>query len=196
MANLIVGLDNLVNSRMVTLQDPLLSKMMLVITSIGSTPCLVVLSLLAAGFLAYKKRWQKTMIFLVGMIGGLVLELSTKAVISRARPGNALLRVDSYSFPSGHATMAFVFFGLMIYLFKDDIKNKAWRAVFIISCAALTLMVGFSRVYFNVHWLSDVIGGFIIGALWLAFTILVTAKGITKERSAKSKPSNQPSKNL
>ncbi|MFH0869495.1 MAG: phosphatase PAP2 family protein [archaeon] len=194
MMNAITGLDQTINGQMALLQGPLLSKIMLIITNIGSTPCLLALSIAAIAYLAFRKRWPSALVLVIGMIGGLVLELSTKAIVHRIRPGNALLEVSNYSFPSGHATMAFVFFGLMIYLFKDDIKAKLWRNIFMTACAALTLLVGFSRIYFNVHWLSDVVGGFIIGAVWLAFIIPVIAKSITKENPAKS--SHQSSKNL
>ena len=169
-----INLDSLVNAKVVFLQAPMLTKLMLVITSLGSSISMLILSLFAFGFLAYKKRWRNAFLFIFGMIGALISELLIKAIVHRARPENALVHAADYSFPSGHATMALIFFSLAIYLLKDDIKKELWKHLFVISCIVLTLLIGFSRIYLNVHWFSDVIGGFALGLFWLSITILIS----------------------
>lgn len=165
--------DSLANAKAVMLHSPTLTKIMLVITNIGGTVCMVILSVLAFAFLAYKKRWRHAFFFSLSMAGALVLELLLKTLAHRQRPENSLVQTSGYAFPSGHATMALVFFSLLIYLFKDDIKKELWKHVFIISSIFLALLIGFSRVYLNAHWLTDVIGGFALGLFWLMLMMLV-----------------------
>jgi undecaprenyl-diphosphatase len=180
--------DALANAKAVMLHSPTLTKIMLVITNIGSTVCMVILSVLVFAFLAYKKRWRHALLFSLSMAGALILELLLKTLVHRQRPENAMVKVSSYTFPSGHATMALVFFSLLIYLFKDDIKKEVWKHVFIISSMFLALLIGFSRIYLNAHWLTDVIGGFALGMFWLMLMILVfKMKNAEKTASEQSK---------
>lgn len=165
--------DSLANAKAAMLHSPTLTKIMLVITNIGSTACMVILSALVFAFLAYKKRWRHALLFSVSMLGALILELLLKTLVHRQRPENALVQASNYAFPSGHATMALVFFSLLIYLFKDDIKKELWKHLFTISCIFLALLIGFSRIYLNAHWLTDVVGGFALGLFWLMLMILV-----------------------
>lgn len=107
------------------------------------------------------------------MSGGLLFEFLTKLIIQRPRPMNALISAPGYSFPSGHATMAMIFFALIIYAYKDDLE-KGWRRnSFIVANIMLFLLVGLSRIYLNVHWTSDVIAGWSLGLFWLTLMILL-----------------------
>ena len=173
---LFIKLDVLVNAKVALLQTPLLTKLMLVITSLGSIAGLIILSVIAFALLAYKKRWLNAMLFSLSMLGGVGIELLIKLIVHRPRLDNALIQASGYSFPSGHATMAMLFFLLLIYLFKDDIKKELWKHVFIISCISIALLIGFSRIYLNAHWLTDVIGGFALGLLWFMLSIFVFKK--------------------
>ena len=182
--------DSLVNAKAAMLHSPTLTKVMLVITNIGGTACLVILSVLVFAFLAYKKRWHHALLFSISMAGALILEILLKTLIHRQRPENALVQVSGFSFPSGHTTMALVFFSLLIYLFKDDIKKELGKHVFVVSSIFLALLIGFSRIYLNVHWLTDVIGGFALGLFWLMLMVLVF-----KMKNAE-KPASEQSKTL
>jgi undecaprenyl-diphosphatase len=173
LTGLFIKLDVLVNAKIALLQAPLLTKIMLVITSLGSIAGLVILSAVAFAFLAYKKRWLNALLLAISMLSGLGAELLIKLIVHRLRPENALVQASGYSFPSGHATMAMLFFSLLIYFFRDEIKNKLWKNAFITASIVLALIVGLSRVYLNVHWLTDVIGGFALGLLWFMLSIFV-----------------------
>jgi len=169
----VTRLDIWINQKIVLLWTPLLTKVMILITNILSPFGLFILSIILFGVLVYKKKWYYSLLFLFSMTGGLLFEFLTKLIIHRARPENALIEVSGYSFPSGHAIMAIIFFSLLLYAFKDDIKNKILRYGFIIANILLFLIIGFSRVYLNVHWFSDVIAGFSLGLFWLTLLILV-----------------------
>ncbi len=170
---LVTKLDVWLNAKIVLLWNPLLNKIMIFVTNIASPSNLLILSLILLGILVYKKKWYYSSLLFFSMLGGLLFEILTKFIIHRARPENALVDVSGYSFPSGHATMAIIFFSLLLYAFKDDIKNKTLRYSFIIGNIVLFLLIGFSRVYLNAHWFSDVIAGFALGLFWLTLLILV-----------------------
>ncbi len=170
---LITTVDVWINAKMALLWNPLLNKIMIFITNIASPVNLLVLSSILFGVLMYKKKWYYSLLLLCSMSGGILFALLFKFIIHRARPDNAFIEVTGYSFPSGHATMSIIFFSLLLYSWKDDIKTKTLRYTFIISNIIIFLLIGTSRVYLNVHWLSDVLAGFGLGLFWLTLLILV-----------------------
>ncbi len=169
----IIQWDRWVNAKIILWQQPALIKLMTGITNIVSPGHLILFSLLLLAALALRKKWHNCLLLILSLGGGLLSETIIKWIVHRPRPGNALLDLTGYSFPSGHATMAIIFFSLLLYSFKDDIKNKVLRGFFIAANILLFLLIGFSRIYLNVHWLSDVIGGFALGLFWLTIFILI-----------------------
>jgi len=118
--------------------------------------------------------WINTKIVLFfGLGAGLSFESIIKIILQRVRPENALIKISEYSFPSGHATVSIIFFSILLYSFKEDIKNKVLKNIFIISNIIIILLIGFSRIYLNVHWFSDVIGGFSLGLFLLTLLVLI-----------------------
>lgn len=169
---LLVGFDLWVNQQVTALWSPVLNMIFILITEIGNTDWLIALSLVLSVVLIHKKRLSHAALVLCSMLGtGLVLLM--KWILERPRPLEGLIDVSGYSFPSGHAAMSLIFFGLLIYFFKDDIKNLMYRRLFIVGCVILFLAVGFSRLYLNVHWFSDVIAGFALGLFWITALILI-----------------------
>lgn len=167
---------------MTQIETPSLTSVMVFITNIISTKTLLLFTILLFLFFAYKKKYHKVFLVLLAIGGATVLELLLKALIQRARPENALIDASvTYSFPSGHATLAIVFFSLMVYFFKDYIQNKVYRSLFISINILLILLIGLSRIYLRVHWFTDVLGGFLLGILWVYFCILLFRK--TKENT-------------
>jgi undecaprenyl-diphosphatase len=94
-------------------------------------------------------------------------------LINRARPGAdiAYYLENSQSFPSGHSAIAMAFFGFITYYFIYHVTGKDKKTLVLLFGALLIALVGFSRLYLGVHFLSDVIGGFLIGGLWLIVSI-------------------------
>ena len=175
----IILLDIWINTKVVLLWNPILDKVMILITDIIRPFHLFLLTIILLGFLIYKKRWYYSLLLTFSMIGGLLFKVLLKWVIFRARPENALIGATGYSFPSGHATMAMIFFSLVLISCKEEITNNALRYLFIAGNITLILMIGLSRVYLNVHWLSDVIAGFALGLFWVTLLILVFRTTIT-----------------
>jgi len=169
----VVKLDVWLNQKVTLLWSLPLNEIMIFITSIASPVNLFIFSLILFIVFIIKKKWYHLVLLVTGMVGGVLLEFLIKFLIHRERPVNALIDVSGYSFPSGHATMAIIFFTIIIYAFKDDIKNRILRALFVFSMMSVFLLVGASRIYLNVHWFSDVVAGFALGVFWLTLLVLV-----------------------
>ncbi len=156
-----------------TIQTSSLTGVAVVISDVFDTNILLALSLLT-GTVLFFKNYRKYSVLLLGAMGGDAILVSiAKAVVQSPRPTNGLIPDASNSFPSGHVTGSIVFLGLIAYFAWQLWGSARVKAS---SCAlfvALTLAVGFDRIYLNVHWFSDVLGGFALGAFWLTFSIFV-----------------------
>jgi undecaprenyl-diphosphatase len=98
--------------------------------------------------------------------------LLLKQLFQRKRPLSPLLKAaKGLSFPSGHAIMAVTFYGLLIYIIQHTIDVDWLKFLITFLLIILVILIGFSRVYLRVHYTSDVLGGFIIGLLWLLISL-------------------------
>jgi len=102
-----------------------------------------------------------------------VLNFLLKAVFARPRPtfSDPLATALYYSFPSGHAMMSLIAYGLLGYFLFNALPERWQRVVVSAGLIVLILLIGFSRIYLGVHYLSDVLAGFAVGGLWLSFCI-------------------------
>ncbi len=166
------SLDKFISEKTVTLQNPLLTKIMLAVTALGSGWIFGILTLCLLALLLKKSLWFNLLLAIFSLSLGWLFVKTFKELFHHARPQNALQHLASYSFPSGHAVMSFILFSLVIYCFKNNIQHKIIKFLFITSCSLLILLIGFSRIYLNVHWFSDVLGGFMLGLSIISGVIL------------------------
>lgn len=141
-------------------------------------------------------RWFKEAIFLALSAGiGNGIDALIGDYVGRPRPSSKLIHVDSMlkfnSFPSGHSCHMMVFFGFLLYLsFTKPVREWKYHwAILPLQVYAIIniLVVGFARLWEGEHWITDVIGGYLDGAIWLLLFIFlynVTAQKL-KERRAK-----------
>ncbi len=136
-----------------------------------STAIVVVGGFIGFGLLL-KRKWRRAAIMLLSIgSAGVILNIS-KDFFMRARPDNAIQALSSFSFPSGHATMAAVFFTVLAYLVTPKIKSRMNKELFMVLCVLLTIAIGLSRIILNVHWTSDVVGGWALGVFLATGSIL------------------------
>ena len=110
-----------------------------------------------------------------------------KTFINRDRPVDVAYYVEhNLSFPSGHATTAMALFGLCAYFALAQPLSRSGRRLILGSTAGLIAGIGFSRIYLGVHFLSDVLAGFLLGALWLLLGISVMELLVHRRRQQKS----------
>lgn len=169
-------LDQILNAKILTLQTPGLNKIMFFITNIGDKITIAIFSIILLAFLISKKQYIKTKIFVIALGLGVILSQVLKYIIKRPRPETMTLLKNGYSFPSGHVTISLIFFGMLIYLFKDKIKNQTLKYIFIIANILLILLISFSRLYFNVHWPTDILAGLLLGLICIIGSIIMVQK--------------------
>jgi undecaprenyl-diphosphatase len=141
------------------------------ITELGSVPGTTALVVLVSAVLWFRrKRWAVARLLFATAGGALVLT-GLKLFFHRPRPVDKLVPATGYSFPSGHAFMAMVFYGVLIYLVWAESPSRVVRAVATGLGALTIVLIGVSRVYLGVHWMTDVTGGFLAGFLWLCLSL-------------------------
>ncbi len=138
------------------------------VTSLGSLAVLGLLILLAFAVLACLRRWSEGFLLLIGAVSGVGLSQGLKALFGRERPDLAYRAVEAVnaSFPSGHAMMSAVVFLTLGALAARFSPSKRLKALALGAAVFLSLLVGASRVYLGVHWASDVLAGWSVGAAW------------------------------
>ena len=120
----ITKLDILVYKNISQIQTPILTKIFIFITNFGATIPLIILTILLSLILLIRKKYSHLILLISSMLIGVILELSIKILVHRLRPEHALIPITKYSFPSGHATMAIIFFSILSYSIVEHIKNK------------------------------------------------------------------------
>ena len=138
--------------------------------------------LVALALIAGRRYWSAFRVVFASGLGGLVVK-GLKALFARDRPLGGVIEAAGYSFPSGHAFASTVFYGMMVVL-VFWLTDRLWaRVVAAVLGPLVILAVGLSRVYLNVHFLTDVVGGWLAGAAWLVTSLLVVDVVETRTRS-------------
>lgn len=128
------------------------------------SPTVLRIVALAAVVLLWLRGRRRTAVFVaVVVVGAATLESLTKVLVGRARPvfADPVAHAAGKSFPSGHAMTSLTVFGLLVILAVH--RRRAATVVAVVAVAA----VGFSRLALGVHYLSDVLGGWLLGTAWL-----------------------------
>ena len=151
---------------------PARTRFMNFITFFGKHDALIPLNILLIGYFLYrKKRWFAIRITALAL-SSLLLKFILKFYFQRARPDIPVLeKVDGYSFPSGHALIGVVFYGLVIFVIWHEVKQKWLKIVLTIFFVLFILLISFSRIYLRVHYASDVIAGIAVGFIWLVLSL-------------------------
>src|SRR5205809_6530540 len=141
---------------------PVRTALMLLVTQLASTAVMVVLTALVAAVLVLRRSDYWLGRLALSVPGCILLNQVLKYLFHRSRPALAhpLVKLETYSFPSGHAVGATVFYGFTAILLWFYIASKLWRAVIGTAIVAVILGVGFSRVYLGAHYPTDVLAGF------------------------------------
>lgn len=111
---------------------------------------------------------------IVAMLGGVVIGFFIKFATHRARPEFALIDVPGSSFPSLHATAVALLTLIVVWIVAPKLKSLTWRRWLPLGASAFCLLIGWSRVYLGVHWLSDVLAGYALALWWFSFVVLLT----------------------
>lgn len=149
-----------------------------IITNLGSTIFLCILLIIL--LFTLNKRIDK-----IALIANLsivvIINQVLKYIIKRPRPiGYRLVSASGYSFPSGHMMASIAFYGFLIYLINMKVNNKKIKYILISLLSIIIILIGFSRIYLGVHYLTDVIAGFLLGFIYLIIFIDIYKKGLKR----------------
>jgi undecaprenyl-diphosphatase len=140
-----------------------------VITALGSTAVLVPLTLITAGVLGWRGRWAEFGVLIVAVVIMLIAVPVLKDIVARPRPAGGLVDAPDNSYPSGHAAHSVFYTWLALTITLRLRPGWRYGSALLAGGIALTALIGLSRVYLGVHYLSDVSGGWALGVS--AFTI-------------------------
>ena len=161
------------------LSDPIgplwLEKAAIDVTSLGSITVLALVSLAAIGFLLVVRKRAAALLVLVSVGGGQLLSSLLKEVFERPRPDLVphVVQIVTASFPSGHAMLSAVTYLTLGTLLARVQPLRRVKVYLFAVAVLLTLLIGVSRVYLGVHWPTDVLAGWCVGAAWAMLCWLV-----------------------
>lgn len=165
------------------LGSPALERSFRAITLLGDPPVLYAAAFVAAIFF-WRRGSRRIAIYLVStnLVGG-VINSTVKTIVARARPvfEDPIGQASGYSFPSGHTLAATVGFGSLL-LASMPLLPRRLRVPSIVAYLVLVALVATSRLALAVHYLSDVLAGFVLGVAWLAAATAAFAIWTTERR--------------
>jgi undecaprenyl-diphosphatase len=154
------------------------------ISALGGFAVLALVTLLAAGYLLALKRWPDALMLFVATLGGTALSEGLKMGFNRSRPDLVahVVETTSMSFPSGHAMLSAVTYLTLGALLARTQERRNLRGYILGAAILITLMIGMSRIYLGVHWPTDVLAGWCLGAAW-ALICWVAATWLTSRNA-------------
>lgn len=152
-----------------------LQQAMIDMTALGSVSVLTLITAFATAYLLVKKKIGTAAFLVAAVGGGATVSTLLKNVFARPRPDlvGHLVEVHTMSFPSGHAMNSAVTYLTLGVLLARAEKDRAVRIYLLSVAISLTLAIGLSRIYLGVHWPTDVIAGWCVGAIWAVFASLL-----------------------
>ncbi len=153
------------------------------ITLLGRADTVAVVTVAVVAILIFRNRRPLVVPFLVAVGGSQAFVTIGKSLAHRVRPDIAYYAEPSFSFPSGHATLAVALYGFIAYiLLRKAGRRFRYRTLILFSTLVTVVGIGLSRLYLGVHFLSDVWGGFLLGSLWLLIGISIAEAGARTRR--------------
>jgi undecaprenyl-diphosphatase len=147
-------------------------------TALGSIPVLSLIILIVLGYLAQRRLWGAMLLVLLAAGGGELMGVLLKDLLARPRPEIVphLAGVRTLSYPSSHAMQSAIVFLTLAALLSRIEPSPRLRAYFMLVALALTVLIGATRVFLGVHYPSDVVGGWLIGAAWALLCWIIAGK--------------------
>ena len=153
-----------------------------VAVSLFGGPLLAVLVAVVSLVFAWQRDWLRAALVALACVGGVGLNALLKQIFHRGRPEFAaeFIPHQSWSFPSGHAMNSLVCYGIMLFLLLEHTRDNVRRRLLIAATAMVVILIAWARVYLGVHYLSDVIAGWLAGGSWLI--VCIGAYGFAERR--------------
>ena len=178
MASFIIDLDARFVEYLYSLRDPNILAVLVLITKLGDWSLVIPVAAISGALLIYFKRIHLAAGLAVSLIGAFVTSTAFQMLLQRARPPEEFHAVieSSYTFPSRHATVAIALYGFLMYVNSKLTVSPPLRKLISLALFLVIVLLGFSRIYLGVHYPTDVLGGYIIGYLFMLIGIHAARK--------------------
>ena len=176
MISLISALDLKFEMFLLSVRDPSLVQFFIWVSELGNDMTIIGLTFVVLIIFAYRRKWPKAVGLAMSVFGSAVAGFILKELVARPRPGAPLyayIESNPYSLPSVHSIFAVAFYAFLLWLIWDFL-SPVWRKGATIVVAVLILAIGFSRLYLGVHYPSDVLTGYVVGAVFVIVGIKIT----------------------
>jgi undecaprenyl-diphosphatase len=162
------GLDQTLRSAALDLNSPASVMIWEDISLMGTVAVITTLSFVGLAVFAILKQWRAVRALAMAMIGAMVFDNSMKWLIHRPRAAEVYAGTMpmTFSYPSGHALFSFVFYLTMAALISRQSQKVRTTAIWG-AAILLVALIGASRIFLGVHYGSDVLGGYLISAIWM-----------------------------
>jgi undecaprenyl-diphosphatase len=167
------GVDVAVDRYLSGIRSEGMISVMLVVTTIFSPAWLFIYAGLLDIFYLVRRSNQAAGQLTGVMLTALLAMASIKTVVARQRPIFGITILQSFSFPSGHATVVAAFFGFLLLYYRGRPASTVVRRLWMAGAWLMIALIGFSRLYLGYHYLSDVLGGYLLGFFWGVFWTIV-----------------------
>jgi membrane-associated phospholipid phosphatase len=143
------------------------------VTRLGDVAFLVVLGIVVGVILLLRRRFTLAGAWISALGGNGLINPALKEAFARARPDPALhvVPAEGFSFPSGHSSGSVVAYGMLAYVLMRTLPPR-WHPGIVVTAAAIAFTIGCSRAFVQVHYASDILGGFASGLTWLTVCII------------------------
>ena len=164
----------------------------------GSSLAWQIVTVIVALVLLVRRRWRLAAFVVVTIAASSLLNSAVKATVNRDRPAvdQPFVNEPGASFPSGHSQAAIVGYGVLLLILLPAL-SRGWRRAAVVLAVLMVVGIGFSRVALAAHFVSDVLAGFALGAVWLGLMTAIFRpwRNIEEVRTAvTARPTDSPAR--
>ena len=175
-------IDEMTFNSLISLKNKPLTNSLYVITSLGSTVGIII-SLIVTLVIFLRYKALSDFKYVLGNVGfGVILMKVLKTIIRRVRPSWKWIVQGGFSYPSGHTISSLLFYGTLILLINKKVKGR-YKKPLIYVFSLMILLIGISRIYFGVHYLTDVVASILLGSIILIISNIIMNREFNNDKN-------------